>query len=989
MHIRGFHIDGFGIFHDQGVQDIPGGFVLFSGLNESGKTTLMEYFRTILFGFLRRKSRNSFPPLRGGNHGGRLRVVMRDGREYTIERLGKDLTVAGEDGDDAELERLLGGIDRETFERIFAINARDLQGLDWLSQDSVRSRLLAASIGAGAESVPSTLESLTGEIGDLLKARQAKRPLINDRVRQLREIDQSIRELQTKPIEYAELQQECTQLEDRIARKRKMLEWLERLGRQRKALEEAVGIRKDCESRIQQLEEQLSRISVDQIVIGHAEAIKKLMGEKGRLITELTEYPGLVDEMRGTEEEIQEKIDELGLGWSLERILELDTSDQMRQSINEFESRLNDAEREYKLKQDRQQIAEDAERKAKLALEEAQQDLDALVVPAIIDTQELEQKQNLIRELRSLLYQRDNTNVDLRGKRGIQQAEKARLEPIKDQMRQQADQFPSKAYIAVFAVGGAGVIVTILSLILGIYLPGVVPGVLVSTVGIGLGIWLFNSYRGQLDAKARDIKELQAKINDIEQADRDSSAEIEEQETELASIAEQMEALSQKLGVQMPGDVDEIEGLESELKRETEQLNGWLAQNKKKDAAEENWHGANEQLRQATQEAKDAHRKLQQVELEWQRWLAEHGFAEAITTADFREMLGKAKDLQRTEKARQEIRQRADQTEAYLSRVQTSIRNELGACGIEPSSDQVGEADLDALERTLDAALEKQRERRELERQLRKEREDLEGLREQVDEKQAAVEERIQQADTMDEGEFHGVIELDEQSLKEYLRELGEQVLNGNKKIGKLTSDLEKMAQNERLGELLFTRQTLQVELADLTKQWATRVVCRHLMSQTRDIYERDRQPKVVQEATRFINTMTPMPYRLVMPVGKDDDVEVEDDTAFRKSEIGWSSGLADQVYLSMRLACAQDFAENAEPLPLILDDVLLTFDPGRQLGAAKVVLDLAQRHQILMFTCQPGVKEITQRALEECDFRDNVSFTCYTISKGKISRES
>jgi uncharacterized protein YhaN len=36
MHIRGFHIDGFGIFHDQGVQDIPGGFVLFSGLNESG-----------------------------------------------------------------------------------------------------------------------------------------------------------------------------------------------------------------------------------------------------------------------------------------------------------------------------------------------------------------------------------------------------------------------------------------------------------------------------------------------------------------------------------------------------------------------------------------------------------------------------------------------------------------------------------------------------------------------------------------------------------------------------------------------------------------------------------------------------------------------------------------------------------------------------------------------------------------------------------------
>ena len=988
MRIRGFHIDGFGVFHDQGVQDIPGGFVLFSGLNESGKTTLMEYFRTILFGFLRRKSRNSFPPLRGGNHGGRLRVVMRDGREYTIERLGKNLTVAGENEDDAELERLLGGIDRDTFERIFAINARDLQGLDWLSQDSVRSRLLAASIGAGAESVPSTLESLTSEMGDLLKARQARRPLINDRVRKLREIDQNIRELQTNSIEYAELQQECSRLEDRINQKRKVLEWLEQFGRQRKALEGAVGIRKDCESRIQQLEEQLSRISVDQVIIRHAEAIRALMGEKGRLITELTEYPELVDDMRRTEEEIQEKINELGLGWSLERLLELDTSDQMRQSINEFESRLNDAEGEYKLRHDRQQTAEDAEKKAKLALAEAQQELEALAVPAIMDTQELEQKQKTIGEMRSLLHQRDNVNIDLRGKRERQQEVKARLELLKGQMQQQMDQSPSKAHLTMFACGGVGVIAAIVLLISGIYLPGVALGVL-SIAGIGLGLWLYDRRRKQAEAEARRIAQLQSDIQGIGQTDEKLSDEMEELETELASIAEQMEALSQKLSVQMPGDVDEIEGLESELKRETEQLNEWLAQNKKKDAAEENWHGANEQLRQATQEAKDAHRKLQQVELEWQRWLAEHGFAEAITTADFREMLVKAGDLQRTEKARQEIRQRADQTEAYLSRVQTSIRNELGACGIEPSSDEVGEADLDALEQTLNASLEKQRERRELERQLGKEREDLEGLREQVDEKQAAVEELIQQADTMDEGESHRVIDLDEQSLKEYLRELGEQVLNGKKDIGKLTSDLEKMAQNEQLGELLFTRQTLQAELADLTKQWATRVICRHLMSQTRDIYERDRQPKVVQEATRFINTMTAMPYRLVMPVGKDDDVEVEDDTTFRKSEIGWSSGLADQVYLSMRLACAQDFAENAEPLPLILDDVLLTFDPGRQLGAAKVVLDLAQRHQILMFTCQPGVKEITQRALEECDFRDNVNFTCYTISKGKISRES
>ena len=53
MYISGFHLDGFGIYHDQGVQDLPPGLVLFVGDNESGKTTLMEFLRTLLCGFPR------------------------------------------------------------------------------------------------------------------------------------------------------------------------------------------------------------------------------------------------------------------------------------------------------------------------------------------------------------------------------------------------------------------------------------------------------------------------------------------------------------------------------------------------------------------------------------------------------------------------------------------------------------------------------------------------------------------------------------------------------------------------------------------------------------------------------------------------------------------------------------------------------------------------------------------------------------------------
>ena len=64
MYLSGFHIDGFGIYHDQGVQDLPPGLVLFVGDNESGKTTLMEFLRTLLFGFPRRATkRNDYEPV--------------------------------------------------------------------------------------------------------------------------------------------------------------------------------------------------------------------------------------------------------------------------------------------------------------------------------------------------------------------------------------------------------------------------------------------------------------------------------------------------------------------------------------------------------------------------------------------------------------------------------------------------------------------------------------------------------------------------------------------------------------------------------------------------------------------------------------------------------------------------------------------------------------------------------------------------------------
>ena len=50
MRIRNLHIDGFGHFADKTIE-FDAGLVVLHGSNEAGKSTLINFIRTILFGF--------------------------------------------------------------------------------------------------------------------------------------------------------------------------------------------------------------------------------------------------------------------------------------------------------------------------------------------------------------------------------------------------------------------------------------------------------------------------------------------------------------------------------------------------------------------------------------------------------------------------------------------------------------------------------------------------------------------------------------------------------------------------------------------------------------------------------------------------------------------------------------------------------------------------------------------------------------------------
>jgi uncharacterized protein YhaN len=65
----------------------------------------------------------------------------------------------------------------------------------------------------------------------------------------------------------------------------------------------------------------------------------------------------------------------------------------------------------------------------------------------------------------------------------------------------------------------------------------------------------------------------------------------------------------------------------------------------------------------------------------------------------------------------------------------------------------------------------------------------------------------------------------------------------------------------------------------------------------------------------------------------------------------GMSSGTRDQLYLALRLASLEKYMENAEPMPFIVDDILVHFDDERARATLGVLAELAAKTQIILFT--------------------------------------
>ena len=71
------------------------------------------------------------------------------------------------------------------------------------------------------------------------------------------------------------------------------------------------------------------------------------------------------------------------------------------------------------------------------------------------------------------------------------------------------------------------------------------------------------------------------------------------------------------------------------------------------------------------------------------------------------------------------------------------------------------------------------------------------------------------------------------------------------------------------------------------------------------------------------------------------------------------SRGTREQLYLALRFGLIRDLGERTERLPVVIDEVLVNFDPSRARLTAQSLKLLARDNQILVFTCHPGMRDL------------------------------
>ncbi len=192
-------------------------------------------------------------------------------------------------------------------------------------------------------------------------------------------------------------------------------------------------------------------------------------------------------------------------------------------------------------------------------------------------------------------------------------------------------------------------------------------------------------------------------------------------------------------------------------------------------------------------------------------------------------------------------------------------------------------------------------------------------------------------------------------SLKRQIEEeLYPRIKGFSELIGKENNELQLMDGSAGAAEAAEKMEQVAARIRRLVDRYTLIKLAGMALKNEIERYREEHQDPVLQVASRLFSQLTLGSFKGLRADVDDDGAPVL--VGMRQDSrmltvVKMSSGTRDQLYLALRLATLEWRLQTHEPMPFIVDDILINFDDDRSKVTLKVLADLGKKNQVILFT--------------------------------------
>ena len=952
MIINKLDIEGFGVFNDKRIEGLGKGVNVLYGKNEAGKSTLLDFIRFTLFDYPRSIA-DRRPPINGGNHGGTIYLKHSSESNLAIFRNGNknfSLIHDGEKTDDIGVyNRLTNFASEQLFNNIFAITVDELNDLSKLDESGMKDRIF--SMGMGLSNVNlGDIEKKFKLFSDSYYLERGRNQKLAVTTRELDEIETEISTIQANVGEYERLKDEEKHLSASQAELKGKLEKLKieknRLENFQKAFEafaeiqegqhilekqsDVAVISEEIQENVKSSIETLNRFQETQA--DQKNKLRLLVAKKDKiefnsalkphfdLIHFLTANTTKFDDAKTRIKQIESDLEKIsdsnasitkGLGEeiTIEQLSKLSDYGKLR-------SQAADHQEKYGALQNQLERNQANYREVEIEIDEKE-----LVVQQT--NKEIDQLDTNIDELR------DQEN-DLT----------AKIEGLK-RTHTYVNSSPGNKKL-LFGAIGAGLVAIVLTFI----------HLIASSIFGVIGLVLIAIYLSSHGKK----------------------------ETTGTETVDHSDLIRQRRAIQ-----DQLQTLNSFNKRleETQLIVDKLSLRKEK----------------LEEENKRLKKQLAEENKQWENTLSENNLPAYIKSNQVSDIITTSESVKNNEQKSKELLREKEALSDFIQEFENKI---------EPVSSilnkNTGEVQLILNE--LRAAEERFKSQQNLYSEIEAQNNELKTIADKINQVEARLKDYYASFGAENENDFYDKVkqsnekiaaenqiaqarkqiaivsgvneventitaleqltksEIDSQiiTLNQEIDELAQKQSRESEELGGLRERISSLLNIDEMYELQNQRESLKSQLEAEYNEWMISKVVLAVLNKEKQEYEKEKQPSVIKYSSSIFKELTQNKYDRISISLTDNDVKIHTaDEKIRQID-SLSRGTKEQLLLALRLGFIQAYEEKNEPLPIVLDDVMVNFDNYRSASFATILNQFSKQRQAIVFTCHKHVRDLFEK---------------------------